>query len=220
MLQSIKSDGGFYIGRYEVGSFDNPVTAEDTARKAVIQKGAYPYNYVTCSQAQKLSEGLSIGDKKCNLMFGIQWDLVCRFLDENAIELGNTPEERREKIKSDSSTWGNYYNSEFWITSTAKYALFNPQESTLTDWVEIKGNYRKQSFEDRKVILTTGATKRNSVLNIFDIAGNMMEWTLEKGINGNPIKRGGNAYDDGYVAVRNSTVSTISSGIGFRAVLY
>lgn len=30
------------------------------------------------------------------------------------------------------------------------------------------------------ILLTTGATKRNSVLNIYDLAGNVWEWTLEK----------------------------------------
>ncbi len=38
MLKSIYENGGFYIGRYEVGSFDNPVIEEDITRKAVIQK--------------------------------------------------------------------------------------------------------------------------------------------------------------------------------------
>src|SRR5699024_8486249 len=76
MLQSIKENNGFFIGRFEVGSFDNPVIAEDTTRKTVIQQGAYPYNYVTCKQAQELSKNLSIGGKTSSLMFGIQWDLV------------------------------------------------------------------------------------------------------------------------------------------------
>ena len=49
MLKSVYENGGFYIGKYEVGSFDEPVTSNDNTRQAVIQQGAYPYNYVTCS---------------------------------------------------------------------------------------------------------------------------------------------------------------------------
>ena len=119
MLQSIKTNGGFYIGRYEVGSFDSPVESEDTTRKAVIQEGAYPYNYVTCSQAENLSEKLTMGEKISTLMFGIQWDLVLKFLELNGD--WNTTNDATYYLKSDSSSWGNYRNSTFKL-DRGKYA--------------------------------------------------------------------------------------------------
>ena len=75
MLKSVYENGGFYIGKYEVGSFDNPVTSNNNTRKAVIQKGAYPYNYVTCKQAQELSESLAVGGKTSSLMFRSEEDV-------------------------------------------------------------------------------------------------------------------------------------------------
>ena len=92
MLQSIKANNGFYIGRYEVGTFDNTVTAEDTTRKAVIQKGAYPYNWIDIGHTEELAaEG-----KTSTLMFGIQWDLVLKYLEKNGAS--------EAELKTDSST--------------------------------------------------------------------------------------------------------------------
>ena len=38
MLRSVYENGGFYVGRYEVGSFDTPVNSNDITRRAIIQK--------------------------------------------------------------------------------------------------------------------------------------------------------------------------------------
>lgn len=62
----------------------------------------YPFNYVTCSQAQTLSNAMSTDScKTSSLMFGIQWDLVCKFLEGKE---GLTTAE----INLDSTNWGNY----------------------------------------------------------------------------------------------------------------
>ena len=108
MLKSVYEKGGFYVGRYEIGSFDNPVKSNDITRKAIIQKGAYPYNFITCKQAQQLANDLNPAtNENCtsSLMFGIQWDLVCKYLEEKA-------DIDENDIKVSSYSWGNYANSE------------------------------------------------------------------------------------------------------------
>ena len=218
MLKSIYENGGFYIGRYEVGSFDNPVIAEDTTRKAVIQKGAYPYNYVTCSQAQKISEKLIIGEKTTSLMFGIQWDLVLKF-----IETKN--QKNYSELKVDSSTWGNYGYSTFQLDRNSKYSILS-KSYDVGDWNTVTNSYLKQnSGTENWVILSTGAAKRNSVLNIYDLAGNMAEWTLEQGALGDPIcvNRGGFLDSDSirYVGARaGDNITWGHCNIGFRTTLY
>ena len=119
MLQSIKSNGGFYIGRYEVGIENNYrnygsdyYTEHPITEVPVIKANAYPYNYVTCSQAQILSKQLSIGGKRSSLMFGIQWDLTCKFLETN----GLTQEEIKGGDGIGSTNWGNYKNSSIILT--------------------------------------------------------------------------------------------------------
>ena len=210
MLQSIKVNGGFYIGRYEAGSFDAPVTDEDITRKSVIQEGAYPYNLVTCSQAENLAEGLAIGGKTSTLMFGIQWDLVLKYLETNGI--------LASELKNDSSSWGNYGDVTFSITR-GKYSTDNGVNYTE---VPSRGYFKPASV----VLLTTGATERNEKMNIYDLAGNLYEWTLEKSIdNAYPCAlRGGNIYDAGNyhpAAFRDFDSTSVSYGShGFRPALY
>ena len=112
MLQSIKNNGGFFIGRYEVGYLEGTKRIVGNANTAptqipVIKHNAYPYNWITCSQAEKLAESLSSesSDKTTSLMFGLQWDLVLRFLNSNGVS--------RDELIINSITWGNYKNSEF-----------------------------------------------------------------------------------------------------------
>ena len=226
MLRSIKENGGFYIGKYEVGSFDEPVTAENTTRKAVLQKGAYPYNYVTCSQAEELAEGLATGGKASTLMFGIQWDLVLKYLEENG-NWDTTTNEASYYLKNDSSSWGNYSNNSFPVAEGNKYAIYNQSTYQLGDWNPVPSGYEKpNSGTENWVSLSTGAVESNSKMNIYDLAGNVYEWTLEKSTdNGNPCTyRGGSCYVDGSscpASYRNNGSAFLGYDyVGFRPALY
>ena len=218
MLQSIKANNGFFVGRYEVGSFDAPVTGNDTTRKTVIQKGAYPYNLVRCSQAQELSEELAIGNKTSSLMFGIQWDLVLKYLETKGV-----PE---SELKTNSGSWGNYRDVEFAVEEGNKYVVAT--KWSLEKWNDIPANYKKTTFDTDGdgVLLTTGATVRNSKMNIYDLAGNVWEWILEKSAStSHPCtSRGGNYGESGsYYPVSghgNGRTSYSDYSHGFRPVLY
>ena len=164
MLKSVYENGGFYIGKYEVGTETLRTTEDAPLTTPVIKEGAYPYNYVTNKQAQEKSKELATGGRTSSLMFGIQWDLVLKHIE-------NKQGKTQAELKSDSTTWGNYNNKTFEITK-GKYST--DYGDTFT---EVNGTYTKPASS---VLLTTGATERNSVLNIYDLAGNEWEWTLEK----------------------------------------
>ncbi len=219
MLQSIKANGGFYIGKYEVGSFDNPVTSSDNTRQAVIQQGAYPYNYVTCSQAEEIAEGLATGGKTSTLMFGIQWDLVLAYLESKGVPAAD--------LNDDSSSWGNYANNSFPVAEGNKYAIYNQSTYQLGEWNPVPSDYEKpNSGTESWVLLSTGAVEDNSKMNIYDLAGNVYEWTLEKSTDTNiPCAIRGGRYDYGgsdYPASSRDSNSTSDSYdfIGFRPALY
>ena len=209
MLKSVYENGGFYIGKYEVGSFDNPVNSNNNTRQAVIQQGAYPYNWVTCSQAQELSESLAVGGKTSSLMFGIQWDLVLAYLESKGVSEAD--------LNDDSGSWGNYSNVAFDITR-GKYST-----DSGASYTEVNGTYQKPASS---VLLTTGATERNSKMNIYDLAGNVWEWTLEKSTNAGYPCAGRGGYYDGtgsdFPASYRDYGSTSDSGsfVGFRPALY
>ena len=213
MLKSVYENGGFYIGKYEVGTETLRTTKDAPLTTPVIKEGAYPYNYVTNKQAQEKSKELATGGKTSSLMFGIQWDLVLKHIE-------NKNGKTQAELKNDSTTWGNYENATFEITK-GKYANSTDYGETFT---EVNGTYTKPA--SKEVLLTTGATERNSVLNIYDLAGNEWEWTLEKSTTTSypSVYRGGgcNYHGSDYPASdRGSFTNSYSYGyISFRPALW
>ena len=131
MLKSVYTYGGFWIGRYEAG-IEGSIEDVSKARivhtdikigkspKAISQKDALPYNYVYCSEAESLAREMKPNSNYISgLMFGIQWDLVCKFLEvKSGFKISD--------INSNSSNWGNYNNTEKAITSVkAKQSTAN-----------------------------------------------------------------------------------------------
>lgn len=215
MLKSVYEKGGFYLGRYEVGTTTARTKESNTDMTPMIQKDLYPYNYVTCKQAQKLSTSLATEGKTSSLMFGIQWDLVLKYIETKGAKT-------QSELKIDSTTWGNYLNSTFDITRKNLQYIVSP--STAIKWG--KDNMNKQKPKATDVILTAGATNRNSTLNIYDLAGNMWEWTLEttKDTSKPCTVRSGSSHDEGMTFPVSSRFDNIvldsNYSLGFRVVLY
>ncbi len=44
--------------------------------------------------------------------------------------------------------------------------------------------------KNKSILLTTGATERNSSKNIYDVAGNVFEWTTESNSSSSRVDRG------------------------------
>ena len=106
-----------------------------------------------------------------SLLFGIQWDLVCKFLEvKSGLATAN--------INSDSSTWGNYNNAKIKNINSGKYSIYN--ESSLGMWTKISDSYIKQdSGNDYRTLLSTGISDYTNKMNIYDFAGNGWKGTLE-----------------------------------------
>ena len=229
MLKSVYENGGFYIGKYEAGTETARGAKTDTLTTAVIKQNAYPYNYVTNAQAEDLAEGFKTGEKTTTLLFGVQWDLVLRYLSELGVSTAD--------LTADSSTWGNYSNQQFdlnrgeysqespWSTFIS-YTTGTPNKVTVTGSGENLVSRKIGTTSTNRILLTTGASDTNSKKNIYDLAGNVWEWTLEK----TPYSdyhcsyRGGNYVGTGsnYPASNRSSGNTSSSydDIGFRVSLY
>ena len=211
MLKSVFENGGFYIGRYEVGTETARFASNEALTIPLIQRDKYPYNFVTCSQAQTLSKQLATGGKQASLMFGIQWDLVLKFIEEKGVKT-------QEQLKTDSTERGNYKNAEFTI-ERGKYSTDYGQT-----YIEVVGSYPKASSS--VVLLTTGATDRNSALGICDLAGNVWEWTMEKTTDTNlpcAIRGGGYSVNGSAFPASNRDEGDASGAyhdIGVRSALW
>ena len=220
MLKSVYENGGFYVGRYEAGIGTNRTSIEAQVNgkypvpttAPVTKADAYPYTYVTRTQAQNLASNVNSGTKTSSLMFGVQWDLVLAFMHNK----GNIAD---STLTSNSTTIGNY-NDNLWTIKNANAKYSTNNGSTFT---ACPNPFKKES--NSGIVLTTGADSSFSVQNIYDIAGNVLEWTLENTSNASDscAGRGGYFYNTGSVypaASRNDLSRSGSRDIGFRVSLF
>ena len=228
MLKSIYQNEGFHIGKYETGiKEDTPRTSlKDIDNTPVIQANKYVYNYVSMEKSQRLAEQFAIGGKSSSLLFVLQWELVEKYIETKNPEFGDNNQTTSYKLDDQSSSWGNYLNSEFMITNeNAKYSI---NDGETYEQISEEGHNKAKGSKE---ILTTGATDRNSVLGIYDLAGNIFERTLQ--ITNAP---GQSYYDRGRMFggayTKNGDEASMSSywydagassgqeDIGFRVALY
>ncbi len=198
MYASVKEHGGFYIGRYETG--------KDSNSNAVVKKDVDVYDDVQWSANGTMQEtsGTTGG----------------------AVELSRNFDETND------------YTS---VTSTLIYGV---QWDAVMKWMEnidnphATGSLKKyiqnsqgmgwysDNYED--IVHQAGTDvdedKSNCVNNIYDLAGNTYEWTMESYSNTDRVVRGGICIWTGSnnpASVRgNNTPSSKSIGVGFRVALY
>ena len=225
MLKSVYENGGFYVGRYEAGIETTGTNRTSNTDKnsdgkyimpsiaPVTKADAYPYTYVTRTQAQNLASNVNSGTKTSSLMFGVQWDLVLAFMHNK----GNIAD---STLTSNSTTIGKYKNN-LWTIKNANAKYSTDYGRTFT---ACPNPFKKDA--DSEILLTTGADSSFSVQNIYDIAGNVYEWTLEKTDRDSLpcAQRGGDVYDTGSgspAAKRNNYyTSSAYYYIGFRVTLW
>ena len=187
LTKSIYKYGGFYIGRYEAGSTTERTDSSSQTASFVVQQDKYPYNYVKWGKSMSdISEGAVY---LCNNLYtpkntnygatsmlctGACWDSMLDFIKD------------RDHSVTDSTTWGNYKNSETFEITRGSYAVFNYY--TLESFNNVGSNYSKT--KDTTILLTTGATERNCSKNIYDVAGNCSEWTTESSSSSRRVIRG------------------------------
>ena len=170
MLKSVYQNGGFYIGKYETGIEDAPKTSGSAnvapTETPVIKQNAYPYNFVTCKQAQTLASNMESGNHTSSLMFGVQWDLVLKYLETKGTSQAD--------LKTNSKSLGNYYDTLYNITNIESKYYFS--SSSSSKWTSgAYGTKTSNSF----ILLSTGASDDFCKQGIYDLAGNVEEWTLE-----------------------------------------
>ena len=190
LTKSIYKYGGFYIGRYEAGSTTERTSSSSQTAKFVVQQDKYPYNYVKWGKSMSdISEGAVY---LCNNLYnktntnygatsmlctGASWDSMLDFIKDSSHRVTN------------STTWGNYKDSETYIINRGKYAVYNTSNYTLGNFQDVGNEYSKE--KSTSILLTTGAAEtRNVAKNIYDVAGNVYEWTTESDSSSGRVYRG------------------------------
>ena len=197
MIKSVEKYGGFYIGRYETGDLSK--------EQVVVQKGntdiASQTWYAMYEKCKTLSDNNN--NIETGMIWGNQFDRTLMWLMECNAENSETGKSKEEVI-DDSKSWGNYLNATFTYT--------NSSGSTTT----------KNSGSGTRI--PTGSTEYTKANNIYDLAGNVLDRTMEACVTNYRVCRGGSYSSNATynpASNRYSNDPTRSSRAnGTRATLY
>lgn len=190
---------GFYIARYEA-SHESGTTADDympaskvsTSINQANTKGNL-WNSITFDNAKAASENMykSWTNINSTLTYGAQWDTMLQWFIDSK-------EKTTDEIMTNSASWGNYYGST---------VIGN-------DGVTIKN-------VNTRIILNTGITDYTIANNIYDIAGNLNEYTMESyNTNAYNSSRGNCYYNTGACKAIDRIFNMGYVYSGFRPSLY
>ena len=200
---SVTNNGGFYIARFEAGKPETGNLATDGTVKPVSKQGATVWN-------------------------NIKWS-------ESGTNDDTTPGNGAVTVARSMYSVGdaNYgavstliYGAQ-WDTALRFIGAYGGDAGYATDSTG-KGNYSGKNGADdiasTSALAECGARDGFRQKNIYDMAGNVREWTMEKYGSTSRINRGGDFDDSGSACPASSrnydAVHFAHSGIGFRVGLY
>ena len=202
---SVTKYKGFYIGRYEAGDKESTGTTKATFRTSgsgtsnsvTIKADQVPYNYVTRTEAISLAEGV-----KNKQGYKAKTKLVSSYAWDTTIAFI----EKTVNNYGSSSSQGNYSNT----SVTYK---------DITD----ESKPEKTKAENSSLLVATGQT--TPVCNIYDMGGNVFEWTTESCLSmSTPYAMRGGYYGDNFADNPAGGRSYFSVGalvyLGFRLTLF
>ena len=106
---------------------------------------------------------------EARMIWGCQWDATMNWLISSGAKTS-------DEVNKDSSTWGNYKNY-----------------NTANNYTEGTAGYEKNAGSPQN----TGSSENWKANNIYDLAGNVWEWTQEANNTGGRIQRGGGYSSNG-----------------------
>lgn len=196
IIESIKKYGGFYIGRYETGGLSWTATAVINKMNTDIGNEDWYTMYKKCLTLKGNNNNITT-----MMITGSLWDETVDWLVSSGATNSEGTSLTYQLVGSNSTKFGNYNNATF------NYIAKDAEMPTATETKET----------DKYVSIPTGSAEYTKTNNIYDMAGNVDEWTTEARSTVYRVYRGGNyIYGGGYLhpmAYRNSGVPSINGGV-------
>ena len=195
MLESVLNNNGFYVSRYEAGTTATTARTSGSGTTDGVVSRQGAYVYNYISWSENMTSNQGGAVQKSK-----------EFAGENEYE-----------TVTSTLIYGVQWDAIMqWIDSGYKN-----EDGTLTSFVadsEGKGYYNQSAPT------TTGSSEAYKIKNIYDLAGNVYEWTMESYGTISRVYRGGSYDSSGSfypASIRSYNVpSGGNSGIGFRVTLY
>lgn len=205
--QQIQRYGGFYIARYEAGvseEMQNNVSnisekTNDIKGIPVSKHGQIVWNYISLKNAKKNAQNMYNNENvESDLMSPIQWITIMQWIHNSGFDIIEAKE------------WGNFSNVNF--SFNGYYSIDYGKTYKYGENI-LKTRYN--------MILSTGATERNKSNNIYDLGGNVREYT-DGWVRDRGYYSAGGHYDN--IGTHIYTLSLIGveplEKLGYRIVLY
>lgn len=240
----IEKYGGFYVGRYEAGSgtvtgidFSSAYTCTTawvnpaynylnvTGGNVESKANEIPFYHADYYTAVYMSEKMYKDDTArknyvdSGLITGTMWDAMINKINE------------KSSASLTSSDWGNYYDNQ--VTGCrGKYTRITTSNGSNTAWADNNAGTNEYVANDHYTLLSTGSNDSFQKYHIYDVAGNLWEWTTENArISGNDtatesrsvFRSGsfGHAFASYPACFRGRNVaSSTSTTYGFRVALF
>lgn len=170
IIESIKKYGGFYIGRYETGGLNGTAVV----RKMDTNIGSQDW-YTMYKKCLTL-KGTNT-DVKTSMIFGNLWDEALEWLVKSGATISDGTTLTYQLMKN-STTWGNYDNAKF------NYIAANAETPLMT----------KTKAQSKSTRIPAGSAEYTKANNVYDMAGNVWDWTTEAYSTYDRVYRGGSYY--------------------------
>ena len=149
------------------------ITDSNYSNKAtgnIVEKAnSIPYYHADYYTAVEMSERLYSNNSyvQSGLITGTQWDMMIKFLSDSS---------NYSDMKS--TQWGNYDNVSL-SNLRGYYTNVSTSNASTDGFKKIESGYSTNSKTNSWVILTTGSTEQVLRKGLYDVAGNLWEWTQE-----------------------------------------
>ena len=154
-------------GGFYIGRYETGNLKQNVPVVVKMNTDIHSVNWYDTYKRSKRISGLN-ENVTTNMVWGIQFDEVLKWL----IDTGS---KTNEEVAKDSTSWGNYSNATFEYTNTSGGA----------------------STKSGNTSIPTGSAEYTNANNIYDLAGNVCEWTMEANGGSSRYFRGGNYLSTG-----------------------